>query len=239
MRILVLLLVLLLSSAAWSKPGDGVILMGPPGAGKGTQAVFLQERYHLRPLSPGDLLRAEVKAGTPLGKQAQEYMSTGKLVPDEIILKMVGEQLDRLKEDEGFLLDGFPRSKAQAEQLDRLLLERHRALASVILLSIQDQLLINRLTGRLVCPTCQRSYHLTENAPLKPGLCDIDGAALIQRSDDRPEVIQKRLEVYHQSTVPVAEYYRERNLLQTLDADQTIESLREQLQHLLDPALNP
>jgi adenylate kinase len=237
MRTLVLFLVLLLSTAAWSKPGDGVILIGPPGAGKGTQAVFLKERYHLHPLAPGDLLRAEVKEGTQLGKRAQAYMSTGKLVPDEIIFKMVGEQLDKLREDEGFLLDGFPRSKAQAEQLELLLDQRHRVIASVVLLSIQDELLTNRLIGRRVCATCRRSYHVTDNPPQKPGLCDIDGSTLVHRSDDHPEVIQKRLEIYHQSTAPVAEYYRQRGQLRTLDADQTIESLREQLESLLSPLL--
>lgn len=229
-----LLCFLLLSWPVWAAPGDGVILMGPPGAGKGTQSAFLKERYHLHQLSPGDLLRAEVRAGTPLGLQAKTYMDAGQLVPDDVILQLVGGELARLKKDQGFLLDGFPRSKPQAEMLDLLLGERGRAIHSVILLDVKDDVLMQRLSQRRVCPQCSRSYNLEENPPRSDGVCDDDGTALTQRSDDTVEVIEKRLKVYHENTAPVVEHYGEKGLLQVVDANQPIETVRQTLEGLLD-----
>lgn len=237
MRMMVLLLFLLISAPVWAKPGDGLILMGPPGSGKGTQSGFLQERYHLKAISPGDLLRAEVQAGSSLGQQAQNYMKSGQLVPDQLILQLVAGQLDQLKPGQGFLLDGFPRTKTQAEKLDHLLLQRHLSVVAVLLFEIEDQVLVERLSGRRICPNCQRSYHVNDNPPQRPGLCDSDSAMLVQRSDDQPQVISKRLEAYHQSTVPVAGYYQERGLVQTLQADQSIEQLKSEIVGLLDSVL--
>jgi adenylate kinase len=199
--------------------------------------VFLQQRYHLHPLSPGDLLRQEVRQDTEVGRQARSYMDAGQLVPDEIILRLVAGELDRLGEEEGFLLDGFPRSEAQAELLDKLLAERHRRISSVLLLEVEDGVILKRLSLRRVCPSCSRSYNLADNPPTVEGLCDLDGTPLVQRSDDSAEVIEKRLQVYHQSTAPVIGYYRDRGLLRSVDADQPIESVRQTLQAILDLSL--
>lgn len=223
----------------WAEPTGGVLLMGPPGAGKGTQGNFLRERYQLQLLSPGDLLRSEVARGTVLGKQAQGYMNSGQLVPDEIILQLVGEELGRLGEGQGFLLDGFPRSLLQAESLDRLLSQRSRQLLAVVLLELEDQLILHRLGQRLTCPKCQASYHPQDNPPQVEGLCDRDQTPLMQRRDDRPEVILKRLEVYHASTAPLADYYARRGLLFRVSADQPIETIRAIVEQKLDALLKP
>ena len=211
--------------------------MGPPGAGKGTQATFLRDRYHLQSLSPGDILRKEVKDGTELGKQAKGYMDTGALVPDELILKIVGSQMDQLKPGEGFLLDGFPRSEEQARLLDVSLNERGRGICSVILIQVEDKAIVQRLGQRRVCEKCGRSYNLVDNPPKEAGVCDIDGTLLTQRSDDSAETIAKRLQVYHQSTAPVVEHYRSQGLVHQVDGEQAIETVRKELETLLDPVL--
>lgn len=211
--------------------------MGPPGAGKGTQGAYLQERYELHPLSPGDLLRAEVARGSALGKEAQGYMNSGKLVPDDVILKLVANELDTLGEDRGFLLDGFPRTLAQAKALDGLLLVRNRALRAIVLMQLDDEVILQRLSQRLVCPKCKLSYNVVDNPPQVEGRCDQDQSELIQRQDDQPEVIRKRLEVYHESTAPLAEYYESSGLLDKINADQPIQAIKEQLQKRLDERL--
>lgn len=232
-----ILLLCLLCSSAWAEPGDGIVLMGPPGAGKGTQATFLRERYHLQSLSPGDLLRKEVKDGTELGKQAKTYMDAGELVPDELILKIVGGKMDSLKPGEGFLLDGFPRSKSQAELLDKALAQRQRGISSVILIQVQDEVIVERLSQRRVCPKCGKSYNLVQNPPKTEGLCDDDATPLTQRSDDTPETITNRLRVYHESTAPVVEYYRSLGLVHEVDGQRAIDQVRHELETLLDPIL--
>lgn len=211
--------------------------MGPPGAGKGTQAQLMEESFRLQPVSPGDLLRREVHQGTSLGRQAQEFMDAGQLVPDSIILRLVAAELDRLEPSRGFLFDGFPRSSSQAAQLDKLLSERSRGIACVILLELEDAAILGRLSLRRVCPACARSYHLEQNPPRVEGQCDDDGTSLIQRSDDREEVIGKRLEVYHQSTAPVVEHYRQQGLVRAIDASQAIETVREQVAEILGACL--
>ena len=220
-----------------ANPGDGVILMGPPGAGKGTQATFLRDRYHLQPLSPGDLLRKEVKDGSELGKQAKGYMDAGELVPDELILKIVGGKMDQLKPGEGFLLDGFPRSEAQAELLDSSLKERGRGISSVILITVEDKVIVQRLSQRRVCAKCGTSYNLVDNPPREAGICDLDGTQLTQRSDDSAETIAKRLQVYHESTAPVVEHYSSQGLVHQVDGEQPIDTVRKELEALLDPVL--
>jgi adenylate kinase len=177
-------------------------------------------------ISTGDLLRAQVKAGTPLGKEASSYMNSGKLVPDELIVNIVAE---RLKGDEGFVLDGFPRSEQQACLLDKILAENQRSINCVILLDVSDEELVQRLSLRRSCPTCQRTYHLKSNRPKQEGVCDLDGTPLIQRSDDREEVIRQRLKVYHDQTEPVLRHYAEQPGVRTIDGRQSIESVQEQV----------
>jgi len=235
-RILILLFCLLLSPT-WAQPGDGISLMGPAGAGKGTQATFLRERYHLRSLSPGDLLRKEVKDGSELGKKAKIYMDAGELVPDELILQIVGGKMDSLKPGEGFLLDGFPRSKSQAELLDKALAQRHRQISAVLLIQVKDEVIVERLSQRRVCPKCGKSYNLAENPPKTEGVCDDDATPLTQRSDDTPQTIANRLRVYHESTASVVEYYRALGLVHEVDGERAIELVRQQLESMLDPIL--
>lgn len=202
-----LLLLLLLCVAPLRAAEDTVrmVLVGPPGAGKGTQARELADRFHLAHIATGDILREQVKQGTPLGKQAKEYMESGGLVPDELIISMV---LERLASTDGFILDGFPRSTVQAVKLDEALQKMGRPLNLVVELSVPDQELVERLSLRRSCPQCQRTYHLKNNPPKKPGVCDADGTALVQRKDDKEETIRHRLEVYHQQTEPILKYYR-------------------------------
>jgi adenylate kinase len=226
----------MLCQAVLADPVAGVILIGPPGAGKGTQAAFLKESYRLQQISPGDLLRREVRQGTALGQQVKSSMDSGRLVPDEIILELMAAELERLSPEQGILLDGFPRSLAQAQLLDQLLARQSRAISSVILFRIADDTLVRRLELRRVCPECGRSYNLKDNPPLQEGVCDQDGETLTQRSDDTKEVIGERLQVYHRQTAPVVEHYRAQGILLEVDADQPIEAVRRDLEGLLQPA---
>lgn len=203
-RLLLLLSLCLVGLVAWAQEAPRVILIGPPGAGKGTQARYLSEKYHLAHISTGDILRENRKQGTELGKQAAAYMDSGKLVPDDLIVSMVAE---RLAGDGGFVLDGFPRSEVQANLLDGMLSKTGHPINSVILLEVSDNDLVERLSLRRSCPTCQRTYHLKSNPPKKEGLCDLDGAALVQRPDDKEDVIRNRLKVYHEQTEPVLRHY--------------------------------
>lgn len=233
LRWLLLLLFLLRVCPAYSDV-LGIVLIGPPGAGKGTQASFLRERYHLRPLSPGEILRAEVRSGSELGKLAASYMERGLLLPNEITMKVVAQALDRLGPGEGFLLDGFPRAREACESLDALLQSRHIPLAAVIQLDVPDDVVLARLTQRRLCPECQRTYHLTDNPPKQDGVCDYDHGRLELRPDDLPPVVLKRLQIYHQNSDPVLDYYRAKNLLHTIQASQSIEGVRDEMTRLLD-----
>ena len=193
-----------------------LILLGPPGAGKGTQAERLQQDFDLAYIATGDMLRAAVAEGTELGKKAKEYMDRGELVPDDIIIGVI---LERVKGDEardGFLLDGFPRTIAQAEALDQALAKLGRKLTAVLLIDVPDDEIIRRLSGRRVS-TSGRVYHVEFDPPKHEGRCDVDGSPLIQREDDKPETIRKRLDVYHRQTAPLVQYYEERSLLRRFD----------------------
>ncbi|HHG75388.1 MAG TPA: adenylate kinase [Persephonella sp.] len=186
------------------------IFLGPPGAGKGTQAQRLVEEKGFVQISTGDILREAVKKGTELGKKAKEYMEAGKLVPDEIIIGIIKEKLKEL-EGKDIILDGFPRTIPQAEALDRMLPEVGRKLDGVILFDVPDEEVIKRLSGRRVDPKTGKVYHIIYNPPP-------EGIEVIQRDDDREEVIKKRLEVYHSQTAPLIEYYKKQNKLQLIDA---------------------
>ena len=179
------------------------VLLGPPGAGKGTQAVRLVEKYEIPHISTGDIFRKNIKEGTELGKKAQEYMNAGALVPDELVVDLVK---DRLQQDDcknGFLLDGFPRTIFQAEKLDEFLSESNQKMDIVINLKVEKEALIKRLTGRRVCKDCGASYHIVNIPPKKEGVCDICGGELIQRKDDNIETVENRINVYEEQTAPL------------------------------------
>ena len=189
-----------------------LIFLGAPGAGKGTQAGRVVDRLGLAHVATGDLLRAAKKAGTPLGLEARGYMDEGKLVPDELVLRILGEHLEAVG-DKAALFDGFPRNDAQARALDELLASQGRGIARVIYFVVDDDEVVKRIAGRRTCPTCQRPYHVDFQPPKAEGVCDDDGAELVARPDDTPDKVRTRLGVYHEQTAPLIEYYRERGLL--------------------------
>jgi adenylate kinase len=197
--------------------GRHLILLGAPGAGKGTQAAYLREQWGLTHISTGDILRAEVAQGTALGQQAQGYMNSGALVPDDVIIAMMEERLTQLGAATGYVLDGFPRTVAQAEALGDMLGRIGHALDAVINLDVDRAELIRRLSGRRVCPNCSAVYHVDTMPPKAAGICDVCGTALIQRKDDQPEAIANRLEVYAASTQPLIDYYQSRGALVVID----------------------
>jgi adenylate kinase len=194
-----------------------LILFGPPGAGKGTQAERLQADFQLPYVATGDMLRENVRDGTELGTEAKSYMDSGGLVPDDVIIAMVGERLQEEDARDGFILDGFPRTIEQSEALDRQLSELGRRITAVLLLDVPDEEVVRRLSGRRICVKSGHNYHVEFDPPKREAVCDQDGSRLIQRDDDNPEVIEKRLETYHEKTKPVIGYYDEQGLLRRID----------------------
>ena len=194
-----------------------VVLVGPPGAGKGTQARVLQSTLGIPQISTGDLLREAVRAGTPLGKQAQTYMDKGELVPDSVVTGLVAERMQQEDCAKGFLLDGFPRTLAQADAIAVELGRRNQRLDAVLSIVVPRQELVERLSGRWVCRSCQAMYHERFTPPKTNGVCDVCGGELYQRSDDTAETVNARLEVYERSTAPLLSYYRERAVLHDID----------------------
>jgi adenylate kinase len=202
-----------------------VILLGPPGSGKGTQAQKIGERYHIPQISTGDILRSAVKERTPLGVEAQGYMDQGQLVPDEVVVGIVRERLMASDCNGGFILDGFPRTLPQAEALDVTLLEMKREIDHVISIEVDNEELLGRLTGRRTCRTCGTMYHLMFNPPKKDRICDKCGGELYQRDDDQEATIRARLQVYEEQTAPLIAYYRNKGLLRTIDGVGEIEEI--------------
>jgi adenylate kinase len=198
-------------------PQLNLILFGPPGAGKGTQAERLRSDFQLPFISTGDMLRANVKGETELGKKAKEYMDAGDLVPDDLIVAMAAERLQEDDAQDGFILDGFPRTVAQAQALDRQLSQLGRRVTTALLIDVPDEQVIRRLSGRRVCVKAGHNYHVEFDPPKHEGVCDQDGSRLIQRDDDKPEVIENRLRVYHEKTKPLVEYYDELGLMRRID----------------------
>jgi len=193
------------------------ILLGPPGAGKGTQAKMLTERYGVPQVSTGDILRAAVAAGTPLGKEAKAYMDRGALVPDEVVIGIVRDRLGEPDCRKGYLLDGFPRTVAQAEALSRMLKKLGAPLPRVASLEVGEEELVKRLSGRRTCPACGEPFHVESHPPRVEGICDKCGGRLIQREDDREETIRRRLQVYRKETEPLIGYYQNQGLLKTVN----------------------
>lgn len=210
-----------------------IILLGPPGAGKGTQARRLADRYGLAVIATGDIFRDQIANRTPLGLAAKEYVDHGEYVPDDITTKMVLGRLDEPDAREGFILDGFPRTVPQAQALERALGAAGRPLDAVLNFKITDQVAVKRLMARLICPNCKRSYNLEFKPPRVAGTCDVCGHALLSRTDDDEATIQRRLEIYHRETKPLVLYFWERGLLRDIDseapeevvADRTIEAI--------------
>jgi adenylate kinase len=194
-----------------------LILVGPPGAGKGTQAERLTEDFNLPYFATGNILRAAVADGTELGKKAKEYMDNGDLVPDEVIIGVILDALKGEAASDGFLLDGFPRTVPQADALGQALEELGRKLTAVLLVDVPDDEVVRRLSGRRTCVKAGHTYHVEFDPPKHEGVCDQDGSRLVQRDDDKPETIRKRLAVYHDQTEPLVEYYEDRDLLRRFD----------------------
>jgi len=210
-----------------------VVLLGPPGAGKGTQAKLLQEEFAACQISTGDILRQAVAQQTPLGQEAAQYINRGALVPDDVIVNLVAERLKQKDCEKGFILDGFPRTIAQAESLDAILKRMNLSLNGVLSVQVPEQVIIERLAGRRTCKSCGALSHVVFNPPKKAGVCDRCGGELFQRDDDREETIAHRLKVYESQTAPLADYYRERGLLRAIDGVGAIDQIRARVNEAL------
>jgi adenylate kinase len=204
-----------------------VIFLGPPGAGKGTQARRAAARWGIQQIATGDMLRDAMAAGTALGRQAKRYYEAGDLVPDDVIIGLVADVLVRPEAAKGFVLDGFPRTRAQAEALDRLLHERDLSLDWVLLFRVGEAELVRRLTGRRVCRRCGHTHHLVFSPPARPGICDVCGGELVQRKDDEEGTVRRRLEVYERDTRPLVEYYRGQGLVEEIPAEGSVDQVAE------------
>lgn len=211
-----------------------LILMGPPGAGKGTQAAAIRDRFAIPHVSTGEMLREAVATGSPLGIKVKSILAVGKLVPDEVVGDLVAERLGREDARGGFLLDGFPRTIPQAGILDRVLASRGKTLEAVVKISLGDDEVVRRITGRRVCASCERPFHVAFSPPRKEGVCDSCGGALRQREDDREDVVRKRLAVYHEQTAPLAKHYAGRGLLREVDGAGAVEVVRERIMEVLE-----
>jgi len=211
-----------------------LILLGPPGAGKGTQAKRLEDRHSLVQLSTGDMLRAVVASGAPLGQQAKEIMAAGKLMPDELMIEMIADRISKPDCATGFILDGFPRTVPQAQALDRMLEDKGLKLDHVIEMKVDDAALVERITGRYTCAKCGQGYHDKFQTPKVAGVCDVCGSTeFTRRADDNAETVTTRLAAYHKQTAPILPYYKERGVLETVDGMADIDVVTEQIETLL------
>ena len=206
-----------------------IILLGAPGAGKGTQAATLHEELNAPHIATGDLFRAALSQGTPLGLEAKSYMDRGELVPDGVTVRMLLERISQPDASDGYILDGFPRSLAQAEALDEALGGRNQKVDKVMLVDVSEDELIRRLSGRWICRACQTPYHAVNNPPKTVGVCDADDGELYQRDDDKPETVKNRLGVYRDQTAPLIDYYSAQQLLTRINGEQEIGGVRSDL----------
>jgi adenylate kinase len=211
-----------------------LILLGPPGAGKGTQAQLMVDRYHIPQISTGDILRAAVKGKTPLGMKAKDFMDQGKLVPDELVIGIIEERLKAADCHPGFILDGFPRTIAQAEALQPILSKMGRSIDHVVNIEVEDEELVRRLTGRRTCKNCGAMFHIVFHAAKREGICDRCGGTLYQREDDKEETIRTRLKEYQKQTSPLIQYYQQKKTLRSIQGVGGQEQIFEQIIRLLD-----
>ncbi len=218
--------------------GIKLVLFGPPGAGKGTQAQLLKERLGIEHVSSGDLFRHHLSNGTELGELARGYMNRGELVPDQVTIGMVIDRIGQISDAQGFMLDGFPRNAAQAEALETALRERGQAIDKVVHIQVDDGELIRRLSNRYICRACQRPYARDAETGVPPAKCADcpDGGDIYQRDDDTEEAVANRLSIYHQETAPVLEFYRQRGLLADIPGEQTIDAVHHAVLRILDAA---
>jgi adenylate kinase len=210
-----------------------LIIFGPPGAGKGTQAAQISAKYGIPHVSTGDILRASVKEGTELGRVAKSYMDKGELVPDSVMIEIIRDRISRPDSRGGFLLDGFPRTIPQAEALDRMLSNEHIKIDSVISIEVDDEEIVKRVSGRRVCEKCGAMYHIIYDPPTNMGYCNKCGGALYTRDDDSEDVVRTRLEVYRRQTEPIKEYYKRSGILKRVDGIGTIEDVFERIEKIL------
>jgi adenylate kinase len=211
-----------------------LILLGPPGSGKGTQAQLLSDRRRLVHVGTGDILREAVRQGTPQGKRAEPYIKAGKLAPDDLVNEVVNERFRRPDRPNDFVMDGYPRTLAQARAFDAVLRQYRLALDRVIFVAVGDEPIVQRMTGRWSCPQCKATYHLVEKPPQREGVCDVCGHALFQRPDDREETVRERLRQYHQNTVDLIPYYKGQGLLRDVSGEGGIEEVYGRIERVLD-----
>jgi adenylate kinase len=214
-------------------PELNLVLLGPPGAGKGTQAERLAEDFGLPYIATGNMLRDAVREQTELGRKAKEYMDRGDLVPDELIIAMIKERLDQPDAGGGFILDGFPRTEKQAEALDEELRQLGRQLSAALLIDVPEEEVVRRLSGRRVCVKGQHNFHVDFDPPKHPDRCDVDGSRLVVRDDDKPEVVQHRLGQYRQKTEPLIEYYANQDILRRVDGARSPDQVHDQIRAML------
>lgn len=210
-----------------------IIMLGAPGAGKGTQAEMIMEKYQIPHISTGDIFRANIKAGTELGVKAKTYIDKGLLVPDSLTVDLVMDRISQPDCNGGYILDGFPRTIPQAECLTKALKERGEALDYAINVYVPDERIVSRMSGRRACPGCGHTYHIVYAAPAKEGICDKCGSELYLRDDDKPETVKKRLAVYHNQTQPLIEYYGDMKILRTVDGTKDMEEVFQDIMNIL------
>lgn len=210
-----------------------IVLLGPPGAGKGTQAKSISNRYSIPHISTGDIFRKNISENTPLGIEAKSYMDNGQLVPDEVTINMVKDRLQQNDCKNGYLLDGFPRTVHQAEALDNFLTEREESIDTALLIEVPKEFILERMTGRRVCPSCGASYHIKFNPPANDGKCDLCGSDVIQRKDDTEETVKERLDVYENQTQPLIDFYKNKKQLSVVDGTQAINEVFESICKIL------
>jgi adenylate kinase len=223
----------MLRDPAQRRYGMDIILLGPPGSGKGTQAKMVADKYHVKHISTGDILRENVRNGTPLGKEADSYMKKGQLVPDQLLVNIIKDRLAQPDVKGGWMLDGYPRTIPQAEALEKILPSLGQKIDVVLNIDVPDKELVDRLSGRRMCK-CGVSYHLQFNPPKVPGKCDVCGGELYHRSDDQAEAIMKRLDAYHKQTQPLIDYYNKKGIIATINGSGDIKKIFAEVSKALD-----